>query len=526
MIHSTNMSKNQNRTSRRLARNVMLKAATALIVSTVCSRTSMSEAFCPSNSNMPMQRLDLQMSKLPIPGDNSDQELSWAKASKFISTVAVTAAISASIMIGLNAPALAENELSAKYGGKGFDSSLVDQTCLVDKCSIQAKACLADDPECRKGLTCTAKCMGDNACITGCMARYGDSNLDNLLKCTIEDHECIKVAILDGGSDKLGEEPRPPAPTVRDFNMNSLEGQWYKVVGFNPNYDCYACQKNTFSPSEGNNGMFKPNNKLEVDVQFSMPRMMADGTPPPPKNERETVSKRDIDGVMFGSQSIGFNDYATHEVMVFDKANDPKAQLSNLMLGKGTKNEASYQRTAHSEGEMFGLKFWENWYIIGQNDPGDQEFQFVYYNGKTRQNTYEGAFVYSRSKELDMTSMKKVYKIASDAGMNPDQFCKIRNGCFNDESIDTGVSSPSRPFRGILASTKISEILGVEPVAAEGVLSSSRSATDKLRNTDFSQSERKWWYNVGDYLENPHRHFEAMDSLRDTMIWPDEVRNQ
>ena len=77
----------------------------------------------------------------------------------------------------------AEDELYAKYGGKGLDTSLVDKDCLVNKCSVQAKACLQDDPDCRKGLTCTAKCMGDNSCITGCFARYGDQNLDNLLKC-------------------------------------------------------------------------------------------------------------------------------------------------------------------------------------------------------------------------------------------------------------------------------------------------------------------------------------------------------
>ncbi len=172
------------------------------------------------------------------------------------------------------------------------------------------------------------------------------------------------------------------------------------------------------------------------------------------------------------------------------------------------------------------IEFWENWYIIGENDPGQQEFKFVYYNGKTRQNTYEGAFVYSRTKELDMNSMKKVYKIASDAGMNPDQFCKIRNGCFKDEPADAGIASPTSPFRGIIASTKVSQILGVEPVAAENVLSSTQTATDKLRTSGITQPERKWWHEVGDYLEKPHRHFEAMDSLRETMIWPEEVKNQ
>lgn len=252
----------------------------------------------------------------------------------------------------LSVPAFAEDELMAKYGGKGFDSSLVDQTCLVDKCSLQAKACLADDPSCRKGLTCTAKCLGDNACITGCMARYGDKNLDNLLKCTIEDNACIKIAILDGGADKFGEEPRAPAPTLKNFAMNTMEGSWYKVVGFNPNYDCYACQRNTFTAPVSNN-IFAVNDKLLMNVEFSMPHLLPDGSPLPPKNSRETV--RVDDGLMLGSQSIAMNDYETHETMVFDTPNEPLSRAANLVLGKGTNKEAVYSRTAHSEGEMFGL---------------------------------------------------------------------------------------------------------------------------------------------------------------------------
>ncbi|KAL7524792.1 hypothetical protein ACHAXR_000718, partial [Thalassiosira sp. AJA248-18] len=213
------------------------------------------------------------------------------------------------------ASARAEDELFAKYGDKGLDTSLVDKDCLVNKCSLQAKACLQDDPECRKGLTCTAKCLGDNACITGCFARYGTPNLDGLLKCTIEDNECIKVAILEGGADKPGEEPKSPAPTVQGFQLGSMEGTWYKVAGYNPNYDCYACQRNTFSAPEGGivDGLndklaSNPNNNvrlptrgllggalsgvgadtLQVDVEFSMPRMLADGSPPPPSGVRES----------------------------------------------------------------------------------------------------------------------------------------------------------------------------------------------------------------------------------------------
>jgi len=174
-------------------------------------------------------------------------------------------------------------------------------------------------------------------------------------------------------------------------------------------------------------------------------------------------------------------------------------------------------------------EFWENWYIIGENDKESPEFKFVYYNGKTRQNTYEGAFIYSRTKDLSPESMKKVYQIAKEAGMNPDQFCRIRNGCFSDDTVvtqpDTGLGSPSNPFRAILASTRISELLGVEPVAARDTIRRDAPTAKELSPEQQLQKQpkRQWWYEVGDYLENPHRHFQAMDNLRLTMNWPEDV---
>ena len=162
------------------------------------------------------------------------------------------------------------------------------------------------------------------------------------------------------------------------------------------------------------------------------------------------------------------------------------------------------------------------------------EFKFVYFNGKTRQNTYEGAFVYSRSRSLEPESMKKVYAIASEAGMNPDNFCKIRNGCFGSDDTpvfkdfagqeDAGVVSPSNPFRGILASTKVSELLGVEPVSAEDELESISPTSQALLPVQSSPS-RPWWYEVGDYLENPRRHLEFMDTLRQPVNWPEGIKS-
>jgi len=198
------------------------------------------------------------------------------------------------------------------------------------------------------------------------------------------------------------------------------------------------------------------------------------------------------------------------------------------------------------------IEFWENWYIIGQNDPGDtnDEFKFIYYNGKTRQNTYDGAFVYSRSRTLSPASMEKVYKIAKDAGMNPDQFCKIHNGCFESppggssgNSDDTTTTTKSEigaeprgqengVFRGILASTKVSEILGVESVAAETVTPKMTIARELLVGggpspttmVTSTRNNRPWWKEMGDYLEDPRRHFRLMDSLREDMDWPDYIK--
>lgn len=157
------------------------------------------------------------------------------------------------------------------------------------------------------------------------------------------------------------------------------------------------------------------------------------------------------------------------------------------------------------------------------------EFKFIFYNGKTRQNTYEGAFVYSRSKVLEPESMKKVYAIAQQAGMNPDQFCRIRNGCFDKEG-GSAIAVPDSPglvapnnaaFRGIMASTKVSELLGVEAVSARDDMGGRE--TSRALQPPASSGNRPWWYEVGDYLENPHRHFETMNSLRQIMEWPEEI---
>jgi hypothetical protein len=88
-----------------------------------------------------------------------------------------------------------------------------------------------------------------------------------------------------------------------------------------------------------------------MEVEFSMPHLLPDGNPPPPTNVQEIIATKN-ERVTAGAQSIGLNDYRTRETMVFDNVRSPMEQL---ILGKGTDGSKSFARTAHSEGEMFGL---------------------------------------------------------------------------------------------------------------------------------------------------------------------------
>ena len=209
-------------------------------------------------------------------------------------------------------------------------------------------------------------------------------------------------------------------------------------------YDCFDCQKNTFAVNGKSSA---------VDVDFSMVAKRA--------------GKGEITSPLHMKENMDFDD-ATF-----------RAEGGKMLKSR---------RTAHTEGRMFGLTFWENWYasayvhphpsiprsltlcsfcrypclwdgyryVIGENKAGEEPFKFVYYTGKTLQNTYSGAFVYARTPYVPEASMAAIQKVARDAGMDPTkvrivfldpycpprffflttlcrcvcQFCRIRNGCF------------------------------------------------------------------------------------------------
>ena len=315
----------------------------------------------------------------------------------------------ATLAVASASPAYAENELAVLANSKST-SELVDPQCFAKSCKSEMETCAADG-DCLKGLACTAKCMGDAQCTVGCFARYNDPALEKVLQCTIEDAGCIQIATQTPGGDSLAETPKAPKALVK-ATPESMSGRWYKVLGFNPNYDCFECQRNSFAAeNDGTASKTRPvardttGGSLDispgtaaVQVEYSMPRMRA-GQPP------ETYSS------------------TLNEKMVFDAPNS--------------------KRTAHTEGRMFGLTFWENWYVIGENQPREPEFRFVYYTGKTLQNRYEGAFVYARKPELPSQAMPSIYKIAREAGLDPTTSCCIDNRCFS-QPVDAVAQPP--PF--------------------------------------------------------------------------------
>ena len=363
------------------------------------------------------------------------------------------AALAAAAALTLGGPAVAENELAA-LGAKGFDSSLVDTSCFAEggACGAAAKACL-NTGDCRRGMTCTAKCLGDNACITGCFAKYGNAPMNDLLECSIEKNSCIKVAILPTGPDSATEAPAPPLVPVANFDQKTLEGTWYKVMGWNDRYDCFDCQKNSFA-SAGRD-------KLAVDVEFSMPR--------PPA----------------GSYPLRLS-----EKLVFDQRSAPGA-----LLGDGG---AAPRRHARTEGHMFGLTFWENWSVIGENAKDEPEFKFIHYSGKTSQNTYEGAFVYAREPTLPPAAKKSVYRIAKEAGMVPANFCAVRN-----DLATCGVDAPAADDAPV-----------PEARARKGLFMPGAASASEVDETGLANDRKpdpvlpKWVRTVGEevasYLEDPH----------------------
>ena len=303
--------------------------------------------------------------------------------------------------LGTLSSAYADDEL-AKYAAEG-NTVAVDGECFIKKCALETSSC-ANDPSCLKGLSCLARCKGGSMCSTGCFSKYGSKTLDDLLYCSVEKNDCVQVP---GKGDNSGwiSDTRDTLPTtpLANYDISQLEGNWFKVMGLDSRYDCFDCQQNTF-------GFLKDKKSLSMDAWFRIPR---------PTNPGYLQSRI--------SETLHIPDHETNPLV-----------------------------TLQSTGKMFGLTFWENWYVLGESQvglklPQEQfgvssayadvpdmiskrgvmdELKLIFYTGHTLQGSYKGAFLYSKSPSLSPEATRSAARLIYKSGLNPNDFCVIRNACF------------------------------------------------------------------------------------------------
>jgi len=317
---------------------------------------------------------------------------------------ALTTAVLA-VTLTLSSPVFADTPASTaqKYDGfadyaKENQMEQSDVGCFINKCGDQTKQ-LFSNPRGIKGVSCLGRCKGEQSCATRCFAEFGSEDLDNWLSCTIEENECVKVPKnVDNSAENVGY-----STALKKFDPSSLIGKWYKTDGLNPNYDLFDCQTNTFEFSDDTR------TELDMGIFFRVPR------------------PDDYGG--------GYWENSLTEHMIVD------SMIPDVANPTG--------RTMHTAGKMYGLKFTENWYILGESD-GDKDippFKLVAYKGHTLQGNYEGAFVYAKEPILPSAAVPAVKDAAAKAGIDFDKFTRIDNTCpterasLNDDSAGTGTST-------------------------------------------------------------------------------------
>jgi len=251
-----------------------------------------------------------------------------------------------------------------------------DVGCFLNQCGKQTKECFVEDARCLKGALCLARCRGDADCATQCFAEFGNARLDAWLNCTVEKQQCVSVPPSTYDVKKYYETDVPKK--LKDFDVSKLDGKWYKVRGYNPKYDCYPCQTNSFKYD-------RQSNKMETEVKLRVAR----------------------------EKSGGF--------------------WENVLTEKMDVQSPSDRSTLFAKGEIFGLSFQEEWYILG----ADEDYVLTAYIGNNLQDAYRGSFVYARTPELPDSVAAKVAAAAEKNGFEWSKYCVIDNACPAQPPVST-----------------------------------------------------------------------------------------
>jgi hypothetical protein len=319
-------------------------------------------------------------------GDGGRGDLLGGTA-RALATAALGAALATSVVFGGGAASLAAADEAASAGFEEFAAKggvmKTDPSCFFEQCGDQSRACFTN-PSCLKGITCLGNCRGEQLCATQCFARFGSERLNDWLSCTLEDKQCVVTGVAQDTSAFYSDPPKTKA--MEKFTPSDLEGKWYKVLGYNPKYDTYPCQTNTFtSRSDGG---------LDNDIVFRVPKPDGGG--------------------------------AWENNFVESMANQ-----------RGPQGKASMT----VEGKMFGLTFHEQWYVLGKGEG----WRVVAYRGDTQQGPYDGAFVYTKERDAlqgpaGAGIQGSVDAVLREAGLDPKQMTTIDNSCPADGTSTAGVS--------------------------------------------------------------------------------------
>jgi len=267
----------------------------------------------------------------------------------------------------------------ADFAEKG-GAMTVDPACFITSCGKQTKECFVEDSRCLKGALCLSRCRGGQDCATQCFAEYGCKRLDAWLNCTVEREQCVSTPASLIDTSKWFKEDIPTKQP--NFDPASLQGKWFKVRGYNPKYDCYLCQPNTFD--------YKPGaDAVQADVQLRVERLSSGG------------------------------------------------QWQNNVKENLRISPESAQSTFVARGEIFGLSFDEEWYVLA----GDDDFKLVAYKGKNLQDVYKGGFIYTRTPELSSGVEAKARQAAEAAGYVWSKFCVVDNACPVQKPVPEGAAT-------------------------------------------------------------------------------------
>ncbi|CAE7206035.1 ube2j2 [Symbiodinium sp. CCMP2456] len=305
--------------------------------------------------------------------------LEEAPEMSYVSTVRSMAGVVLGLLLAVAAAASAMAEDGsptgfAEFARKGGKMD-ADVGCFFNQCGKQTKACFVEDGRCLKGATCLARCRGDPECATQCFAEFGCPRLDAWLNCTVEKEQCVSVPAGTYDVRKFYAEQIPTK--LKDFDVRKLEGKWYKVRGYNKKYDCYPCQTNVFKYNAAENTM-------ETEVSLRLARLRSGG------------------------------------------------YWENTLTEKMQIQAPSDRSTLFAKGEIFGLSFQEEWYVLA----ADEDFVLTAYVGNNLQDAYRGGFVYARTPVLSAAAEAKVRAAAEKNGFDWSKFCIIDNACPAQPPVD------------------------------------------------------------------------------------------